>query len=113
MTELFINGIEVDCVIGERPDERCRNQRLLVDVVLAVDTKADETDELGDTVDYASLADRIRSMLVAAKCKMIERAARLAYELCRSERGVVSAKVTVTKSGAVPGLRSASARIGD
>ena len=111
MIELRLQGIEVDCVIGERPDERCRNQRLVVDVTLSVDAAADETDELCDTVDYAALSDRIRSVLVAAKCKMIERAARLVYEACRAEPKVMHVDVTVTKSGAVPGMQSASARI--
>lgn len=111
MIEFRLNGIEVDCVIGERPDERCRDQRLVVDVVLSVDATADETDELCDTVDYAALVDRIRSVLIDAKCKMIERAARLVLEACRAEPKVSYADVTVTKSGAVPCMKSASVRI--
>ena len=33
---LRLNGIEVLCVIGERPDERTRLQKLRVDVALEV-----------------------------------------------------------------------------
>ena len=107
--KLKLNGIEVACVIGERPDERDRLQRLRVDVELTVPDRAAETDELGDTVDYAGLADRIRATLTAAKCKMIERAAKVACDVCRAEAKVRAAAVTVTKSGAVPGLASAAA----
>ena len=83
--KLNLNGLDVDCVIGELPDERNRLQRLRVNVGLEIPDRAAETDALDDTVDYAALAARIREALVAA------------------------AVATVTKSGAVPGLESASA----
>ena len=107
--KLRLNGLAIDCIIGERPDERVREQELRVDVELEISDRAAETDELGDTVDYAALADRIRAALVAAKCKMIERAAKVVYDVCRTEAKVLSATATVTKAGAVPGLSSASA----
>jgi len=101
---LRLNGIEVDCVIGELPDERDRLQRLLVDVELEIPSAAAETDSLADTVDYAALAERIRAALVAAKCRMIERAAKVVYDCLPT----CDARVVVTKAGAVPGLDSAS-----
>ena len=107
--KLRLNGLAIDCIVGERPDERVREQELRVDVELEISDRAAETDELGDTVDYAALADRIRTALVAAKCKMIERAAKVAYDVCRTEAKVLSATVTVMKTGAVPGLESAAA----
>ena len=110
--KLKLNGIEVACVIGERPDERTRAQRLRVDVELTVPDRAAETDELGDTVDYAELAGKIRAALTAAKCKMIERAAKVVYDVCREDGKAGAAVVTVTKSGAVLGLESASAIYG-
>ena len=106
---LNLNGIRVDCVIGERPDERTRLQTLRVDVRLEIPDRAAETDALADTVDYAALAERIRAALVAARCRMIERAAKVAADVCCAEDKVTSAVVTVTKRGAVPGLESASA----
>ena len=110
--KLRLNGLAVDCVIGERPDERMREQTLRVDVELEIPDRAAETDELADTVDYAALAERIRAALAAAKCRMIERAAKAAYDACRADPRVCAATVTVTKAGAVPGLASASAVYG-
>ena len=86
-------------------------RRALVDATMEVDAAAAETDELAGTVDYAALAGAIRRALVDAKCRMIERAARIAAEECMRDGRVASATVTVTKSGAVEGLRSASARV--
>jgi len=105
--KLKLNGLEVLCVIGERPDERTRLQKLVVGLELEVADRAAETDELADAVDYAALAERVRAVLVAAKCRMIERAAFLVYGLCMATSGVKSARVSVIKSGAVAGLSSA------
>ena len=109
--KLELNGIDVDCIIGERPDERTRTQRLRVDVVLTIGDTAAETDELADTVDYTALTEGIRTALVAAKCRMIERAAKVVCDLCLKDAKVLAAKVRVTKSGAIAHLESASAVI--
>ena len=109
--KLELNGIDVDCIIGERPDERTHPQRLRVDVVLTIGDRASETDELADTVDYAVLTERIRVVLIAAKCRMIERAAKAVCDLCLTDEKVSAAKVRVAKSGAIPHLESAAAVI--
>ena len=93
---LRLNGIDVDCVIGERPDERTRLQTLRVDIELEIPDDAAETDSLSDTVDYAALTE-------------IERAAKIVKDICLSDAKVRAAKVSVTKSGAVPHLESAQA----
>lgn len=107
--KLELNGIEVECVIGEREDERDRLQTLRVDVVMEIPDDAAETDALEDTVDYAELTETIRAELVAAKCKMIERAAYLVATMCKRDPRVRAVTARVTKSGAIPHLSSASA----
>ena len=106
---LELNGLAVDCIIGERPEERLRAQRLVLDIGLTIGDRAAESDQLSDTVDYAALAGNVRDALVAARCKMIERAAFVAFGVCLADPRVRAARVKVTKSGAVPGLASASA----
>jgi len=105
--KLKLNGIYVDCVIGERADERCRLQRLRVDVELEVPDRACETDDLADTVDYAALTERIRSALVAAQCRMIERAAKIVADVCLDDAKVGSVRIAVVKAGVIPYLESA------
>ena len=110
---LRLDGLEVDCVIGERPEERDRLQRLLVDVELEVPDAAAESDEIADAVDYAALAESIRSALVDAKCRLIERAAKVVRDVCLADPRVGAASVSVTKAGAIPHLASATAVLGD
>ena len=106
---LELNGLDVECIIGELPDERERVQTLSIDVALEIGDGAAESDEIADTVDYAELAGRIRGELAKAKCRMIERAAKLVCDICLADPKVGAAEAKVTKSGAVPGLKSASA----
>ena len=54
MDQLKLNGIEVECIIGDQPEERENEQRLLVDVALDIDLEdAAESDRLDDTVSAA------------------------------------------------------------
>ena len=109
--KLFLESLVVDCVIGELPDERTRTQPLRVDVELEVGDEAVRSARLEDTVDYAALKTKIEKALVAAKCRMIERAAGVVRETCLAEAKVRAVKVRVTKSGAIPGLGAAAVEI--
>ena len=105
---LRLNGIEVACIIGDLPEERQREQRLVVDATLELDlSAAAASDALADTMDYAALTRRIRERLCGAKCRLVERAAALVLEECLADARVLRATVAVRKSGCVPGLASA------
>ena len=109
---LTLNGLRVECIVGDLPAERERPQTLSLDLALELaDEKAAATDELADTVDYAALAEKVADALVRAKCRLVERAAAVALEVCLAEPRVAAARVTVTKAGAVSGLDSASVRL--
>ena len=102
---LSLNQLEVDCVIGERPDERERLQCLVIDAKLDISSASAESDDLSDTADYAVLTEKISARLKEAKCMMIERAAKVAFDVC----GSCARRVSVRKYGSVPGLESAEA----
>ena len=109
MDALKLNGIEVDCVLGDLPEERTREQRILVDVSLELDLDAAaETDSIEDTVDYALLVGNIREALEDAKCRLLERAASIVADVCLEDPLVERVAVTVRKFGSVPGLASAA-----
>ena len=69
-------------------------------------------DDLADAVDYAELTERIRAALVEAKCRLIERAAKVVRDVCMTDPRVGAARVSVTKAGSVPHLGSATAILG-
>ena len=95
MDTLKINGIEVECVLGDLPEERTREQKIQVDVSLELDLEAaSASDSIDDTVDYALLVGNIREAIVA--------------DVCLEEPRVERAAVTVRKFGSVPGVASAA-----
>lgn len=108
-TLLELNALEVSCIIGDLPWERENEQTLQVDITLGIADAAFESDELADTVDYAKLAEVVGGRLKAARCRMIERAAKIAADACLEEPGVSFARVKVVKTGAIEHLRSAAA----
>ncbi len=109
---LELCGLEVVCVIGDLPEERGREQSLRVDVSLALDLSAAvANDALGDTLDYAALAEAVRAALRQARCHMIEGAAGCVAQVCLADPRVAEVRVRVEKSGAVPGLRAAAVEI--
>ena len=112
MDVLKLNGIEVECILGDLPEERVREQKILVDLALALDLQsAGSSDRLDDTVDYALLVGDVREALEDAKCRLLERAAEIVADLCLSDPRVEKVTVSVRKFGSVPGLGSAEARI--
>ena len=112
MDALRLNGIEVMCILGDLPEERTREQRILVDVALALDLEAAGTSDcLDDTVDYALLVGNIREALEDAKCRLLERAAEIVADVCLSDPRVEKASVAVRKFGSVAGLGSAEVKI--
>lgn len=112
MDTIRLNDIEVLCIIGDLPEERVREQRLMVDIALDVDLSAViASDRISDTIDYATLSRDIRESLRSAKCRLIERAAGVVADVCLEDPRVQNVTVCVKKSGCVPGLGSAEVRI--
>ena len=112
MDQLKLNGIEGECIIGDQPEERENEQRLLVDVALDIDlADAAESDRLDDTVDYSLLVGNIREALEDAKCRLLERAAGVVADVCLSDPRVERVTVGVRKFGSVSGLGSAEVKV--
>ena len=112
MDQLKLNGIEVECIIGDQPEERENEQRLLVDVALDIDlADAAESDRLDDTVDYSLLVGNIREALEDAQCRLVERAAGGVADVCLSDPRVERVTVGVRKFGSVSGLGSAEVKV--
>ena len=53
--EVLVNGLELTGHHGVTEEERAQGCRLKIDICVEVEGSADETDEIGDTVDYGEL----------------------------------------------------------
>ena len=76
MDSIGITGIEVFAFHGVLASEKETGQRFLVDVEVGLDlSAAGATDDLGETVDYGLLAQRIHDLVASERWDLIERVA--------------------------------------
>lgn len=66
-------NLKVECVIGDLPEEREKEQSIFVSLRVKCDfSKCTISDLLEDTVDYVTLADVCRTEAVEGKYRMLE-----------------------------------------
>ena len=98
LDRLAVQGIEGFGHHGVLDHERRDGQVFVADVVLAVDTrKAADSDDLQDTVDYGTLAMRVREAIESDDVDLIETLAARIADTCLNDTRVRSVEVTVHK----------------
>ena len=96
--QIEINGLRAVTIVGALPHEREIAQPLRIDLAFDVDLRdAGRSDELGDTVHYGFVADRIVAVVEESKDILLERlVARVADEVLTFDR-VEAVDVKLTK----------------
>ncbi|MFT6289709.1 MAG: dihydroneopterin aldolase/2-amino-4-hydroxy-6-hydroxymethyldihydropteridine diphosphokinase [Ilumatobacter sp.] len=96
--QIEINGLRVVTIVGALPHEREIPQPLEIDLAFDVDLHdAGVTDELGDTVHYGLVADRVVAVVEESKDILLERlVSRIADEVLAFDR-VEAVEVKLTK----------------
>ena len=75
MDLIRIRGLEIDCVVGVRPLEREREQRVHIDLALGMDlSPAGRTGRIALTCNYDETADAVIAMLKFRRFHLIEMA---------------------------------------
>ncbi|HAY45635.1 MAG TPA: dihydroneopterin aldolase [Gammaproteobacteria bacterium] len=112
MDRIGIEGIQVSCVIGTHEWERKLKQKLTIDLVLELDLSVvGESDNLGDSIDYAAVVDAVTGLAIESTFRLIEALAEAIAALILMEFSIATAEVTVNKGAAVPGTRNVSVSI--
>ena len=109
---IFIEGLEVSCVIGCEPQERLHEQILRLNITLHTGSlsKSGQSDRLEDTINYHPLIIKIRDFLSQRSFYLIER---VGYEICQlllAETSIERASVEVRKSLPHLGLTAVGVR---
>jgi len=99
--EIALTGIRAFGYHGVYPDERRDGQEFVADVTLYLSTaQAAASDDVGDTVHYGELAERVAALLAGEPVNLLERLAqRIADDVLADER-VLHVSVTVHKPAA-------------
>ena len=101
---VFLRGLALDTVIGVHAWEREVRQRLLLDLDMACSLAAAvASDEVGDALDYAAVAGRVREFAGEAQYRLIEKLAEELAQLILREFTVSWVRLQLRKPGAVTG----------
>ena len=102
---IHLSGIEVFAFHGVLPEETEKGQAFLIDVEVRLDlSQAGKTDDLADTLDYGSLAQRVHDLVATDRWNLIERVATRVAESILEDSRTESVVVTVHKPGAPIGV---------
>ena len=112
MDKIFVQGLEVECVIGVWEWERQITQKLIIDLEMGWDiATAAKTDALADTLSYKDVAKRVSTFVIEAKANLVETLAGGIAALLQEEFSVSWCRVRINKRGAVTGARDVGVEI--
>ncbi len=112
MDKTFIKDLLVRGIIGVNDWERKKPQDILINVTVFSDaSRAGESDDIKDCVDYSALAKKIQAHAETAARLTVEALANDLINICLEQAGVRKAIVRVEKPGAVRFAKSVGVEI--
>lgn len=102
MDKIFIKDLLARGIIGIRDWEREKEQDILINVVIFADTtRAAQTDDIADCVDYSTLAKKLLHHAESARRLTVEALVNDLARICLEEPLAQKVIVRVEKPGAV------------
>lgn len=102
LDKIYIRDLSLRCIIGIFPEEREKKQDVIINVVMSADlTKAGQTDDINDTVDYKRITKAILAAIEPSSYGLIEKMAQVVADICFTDQLVQNVEVTIDKPGAL------------
>jgi dihydroneopterin aldolase len=109
---IFLNGLEVECLIGFIDWERRIRQKVVIDLEVPVDCRrAAERDDVADTLDYKKVSKRIIAFVGASEFLLVETLAHRVALLVLEEFDIEWIRLSISKPGAIRGSRDVGVTI--
>ena len=110
MNTISIVDLEITCIIGILPDERIKEQTLLLDIYLDVYFgDSNIADDINETIDYTKISEMATQLGISKKYKLIES---FCYDLNNlfldTFKIIQQSKITVKKPNAIPKAKYAA-----
>ncbi|NLA68537.1 MAG: dihydroneopterin aldolase [Gammaproteobacteria bacterium] len=107
MDHVFIEGLEVEALIGIYDWERRIRQTLVFDLEMAFDNRAPAaTDDIADTLDYKAVSKRLVEYVSQSDFGLVETLAERCAAIVLGEFNVSRLRLKLSKPGAVRGARA-------
>ena len=110
MNTISIVDLEVTCIIGILPNERVKQQTLLLDIYLDVDFgDSNIADDINETIDYTKIAEMATQLAITKKYKLIESLCSDLNNLFLDTYKIIQQSIiTVKKPNAIPKAKYAT-----
>ena len=107
MDKVFIEALQIECVIGIYDWERTIKQPIVLDIEMAFDNRIPAaSDSIDDTLDYKAVSKRLIQYVSDSSCGLVETLAERCCEIILSEFAVSNVKFKLSKIGAVRGAKA-------
>ena len=107
MDKVFIEGLEIEALIGIYDWERRIRQPLWFDIEMDFDNRVPAaSDDIAHTLDYKAVSKRLISFVEEANFGLVETLAERCAAIIRDEFGVAWVRLKLSKPGAVTGARN-------
>lgn len=112
MDHVFIEGLEIEALIGIYDWERRIRQTLVFDLEMAFDNRVPATtDAIDDTLNYKAVSKRIIEYVSQSDFGLVETLAENVAKIVLTEFGVKRVRLKLSKPGAVRGARAVGVMI--
>lgn len=112
MDTVFIEGLEIETLIGIYDWERRIRQPLVFDLELGFDNRVPAaSDDIADTLDYKAISKRLVQYVSESSFGLVETLAERCAALVIEEFGVARVRLKLSKPGAVRGARAVGVMI--
>ena len=102
---IFINDFRLEILIGVYEWERRVPQTVQLDLEIGLPPREKRSDRIGDTIDYAKIVARIEQSLTENRFALVEALAEHIAQLVITEFGAPWIRASVTKLGALKGVK--------
>lgn len=97
-----IHDLLLRAIVGINPDERVNRQDVLLNLCLEVDLRpAARSDDIGDAVNYRSIAKDVIEFVEQSQFNLVEALAEAVASLCLRDERVTRVRINVQKPGAL------------
>ncbi len=111
MDFIFIDDMRVEAHVGIFPRERAAAQTLEISLTFGVPDAAAANDDIGDTIRYDEVIERIRSELGVRHFNLLETLGEYVISLMLDEFGAPWVKISIAKLGIMKGVRRVGVQI--
>ena len=106
MDIIFIDDLRIPTLVGIYPREKAMPQTVEMSLQIGTSTaSAGTSDDIGDTIDYAVVIERLRTELGNQHFNLLEKLAEYVATLLLVDFGATWVRVSIAKLGMMRGVR--------